>query len=683
MPHLRRVAGAALVLAAYLPSHYLLDVERTGPAGSSVRAAAEAAWVLGLSGSLIVLTFAWLLARMVPYDADRFDPVERLASLAAGPGRLAFATALGAVAFVEAAIVSSVVHHRSPTSVDGMAQLFHAAALTGGRLTIPLDGSASAWIIQNGLATGGGWVSVYPPGHTVLLAAGLAVGAAWLVGPVLLGLATAAFTWAADALLGPRTGRLAGILLCLSPFWLLLGATPANHVAAACGLALVLAAGVRARQALDAVEELRWMVGTGAAMGLAVASRPWTGLLCSTAILTSLWWPSKGQIVGPAGVPDGRRTIGRRAAALCLGGAPFALLLFAWNSTLFGSPFRLGYTAAFGPAHGLGFHDDPWGNAYGVVEAVAFTGSDLLLLGVRLLEGPLPALALIGFALVVTPWKRASRVFGAWAGAGMLAGFLYWHHGVHFGPRMMYETIPAWVALFAAAAAALLRADGLSPSATTARFYRWAVLVTLLGGVAFAPTAFRAAAGAGNAGSVPPVGPEPALVFVHGSWSSRLAARLAGSGMRRDSIETALRRNDICSVDRYTRWRRDGRAGPPPSLDLTPRSGTPTQLEIRELSPGNRVRIDPAISPDAACRREAAADRFGSLELEFFAWRYPPLVGRPVVAARDQGPAGNLAVLDALGRRAHVLVDGEPPVLLEYAEGMELLWGGAAGAAGR
>lgn len=673
MPPMRRVAGAALLLAAFLPSHLLLDIQRTGPAGSSARAAAEAAWVLGLSGSLIVLTFAWLLARMVPYDPARFDPVEGLARLAVKPGRRAFAAALAAVSFVEAAFVSDVVHDRSPTSVDELAQLLHAAALTGGRLTIPVDGSASAWVIQNGLMTQGGWASIYPPGHTVLLAAGLAAGAAWLVGPVLLGVATGAFTWAADMLLGSRTGRLAGMLLCLSPFWLLLGATSSNHVAAACGLTLVLAGGVRARESFDAgAGGLAWVVGTGAAMGFAVASRPWTGLLCSTAILAGLWWRSSGVTTWPG-----------RIGALCLGGTPFALLVFAWNGALFESPFRLGYTAAFGPAHGIGFHDDPWGNAYGVLEALAYTGSDLLLLGVRLLESPLPALALIGFALVVGPMKGASRVFGAWAGAGVLAAFLYWHHGIHFGPRMLFETLPAWTALFAIAAALLLRGAWLVPAATAARFYRWVVLVTVVGGVAFAPTAFRAAARGERAGTIPPTGGEPALVFVHGSWSSRLAARLAGDGMRRDSIETALRRNDICSVDRYARWRLAGGAGQAPSLDLVPRPGTPATLQIRELSPGNRVRIDPSLSPDAACRREATADRFGSLELEFFAWRYPRLEGRPVVAARDQGPAANLPALQTSGRIAYVLVDGQPPVLLDYAEGMELLWGGAAGASGR
>ena len=679
MPLLRRVTGAALLVAAYLPFHRLLEVERTGPAGRSVRSAAEAAWVLGLSGALMVFTFAGLLARMVPYDAERPDPVEGLAALIAKPARPVFAFALGGVAFLAAATVARTIHGGGPTSVDEMAQLFHAVAVAGGPLTIPVATSPAAWIIQNGIETGGGWASIYPPGHTALLATGLAVGAGWLVGPLLLGVATAAFAWAADVLLGSRTGRLAGILLCVSPFWLLMGATPANHVSAGCALALVLAAGVQVRRADGRADHqggrppggrgrpLPWLAVTGGAVGLAVSARPWTGLLCSAAILAALW----------VGRPRVRI---REVAAFGLGGLPFAVIFLWWNSALFGSPTAVGYTAAFGPAHGLGFHDDPWGNAYGPVEALAYTGSDLLLLGVRLLESPLPALALIGFALIVVPWNKETRVFWAWAGAGVAAAFLYWHHGIHFGPRMLYEIVPAWVALFAAAAAALLRADGLTPSSTTARFYRWTVVVTVLGGLAFAPTALTVTRSSAHA-SITPTPSEPALVFIHGSWSSRLASRLAGDGMRRDSIETALRRNDICAVDRYTRWRLTGRAGPPPALDLVPRPGTPTLLEVRELSPGNRVRVDPSRAPDAACRREAASDRFGTLELEFFAWRYPPLADRAVVAARDLGPAGNLPALTTFDGRAFVLIDGEPATLLDYAEGMELLWGGAAGQA--
>ena len=438
----------------------------------------------------------------------------------------------------------------------------------------------------------------------------------------------------------------------------------------------MLLCGLRARRG-----GVAWAVAAGAAVGFAIAARPWTGLLCSAAILATLWLPTQGP---GTEADEAKSPLLPRLTGLVIGGAPFALLVLAWNATLFGSPLRLGYSAAFGPAHGLGFHPDPWGNLYGPVEALGYTGADLLLLGIRLFEGPLPALGLIGVALLVASLRRGIAVFAAWAAAGVLATATYWHHGIHFGPRMFFETVPGWVAVFAASAAALFSYDARGTSTTSGRFFRWTVLVTVVGAAALAPTALRSVA----AGPEPPALPTPptaeAAVFVHGSWASRIAARLAATGMRRDSIETALRRNDICAVDRYARWRQDREgASTAPPLDFESLPGTPPTLEMAELSPGNRVRVDPRLAFDARCRREAGADRFGVLELEHLAWRYPPLEGRTVVVARDLGPAGNLPTLQALDRPAYLLLAGEETVLMEYARGMELLWGGAAGEAGR
>ncbi len=106
-------------------------------------------------------------------------------------------------------------------------------------------------------------------------------------------------------------------------------------------------------------------------------------------------------------------------------------------------------------------------------------------------------------------------------------------------------------------------------------------------------------------------------------------------------------------------------------------------MESLELSSGNFVRIRPGASPDATCLREARADRLGVLELEFLAWRFPPLDGVPLIVARDLGPVGNFAVLNTIARPAYLYIDTglvDGPLLLGYTEGMELLWGGAAGA---
>jgi hypothetical protein len=219
------------------------------------------------------------------------------------------------------------------------------------------------------------------------------------------------------------------------------------------------------------------------------------------------------------------------------------------------------------------------------------------------------------------------------------------------------------------------------------RTVAWAGTLSLLAG-AFLVTgtvaANRPTPGAVEAARLPTPPSRRALVFVHGSWSSRVAARLAAAGMRRDSIETALRRNALCAVDRYARWREDPSGGPP-ALDVEPLPGVPVRLEPRLLSPGNVALVDTLSAADAACRREAAADRLGVFELEPLLWRAPPLEGEELVVARDLGPEANAAVRAAFpAHDAWMLVAGPEngaARVTSYEEGVALLWG-ASGTAG-
>jgi hypothetical protein len=318
-----------------------------------------------------------------------------------------------------------------------------------------------------------------------------------------------------------------------------------------------------------------------------------------------------------------------------------------------------------------------------MLEALAYTGSDVAHLGATLLETPLPATAVVGLALLLVP--RLGAGLGpllAWAVAGVAANALYWHHGIHLGPRMLHETAPAWAALWVVGAAALGGATSPLPRAGR-RGVAWAALLSLAAAAALAP-----ARAVGYRAEEAPPGPvqaegSPAVVFAHGSWASRVSARLAAAGMRRDSVETALRRNDLCAVDAYVRWREGGAAGGAPHLDLRPLPGPAPDLRPQLLSEGNVALLRPGAPRDAACLREAASDRVGTVELEPLAWRHPPVPGAGVVVARDLGPAANARTLLAFpGATPWVLVDGgggAPWRVLPYAEGMELLWGGAAG----
>lgn len=670
--------GAGLLAAAYLPAYRLLDPAVTGLAGTATRQVGAAAWAGGLWGTVLLVGLSLVLARWLP-TADVLAAVRPTADRLARMDARRFAALCAFVAFGLSLTVALVVLRGLPSSVDEMVQLLHARTLLGRHLALPLPDPAAAWMVQNSLMTPSGWASIYPPMHTLVLALGLAVGAPWLVGPVMTAGGAALVAASFDRLLPARraVARVAALLCAVSPFLLFLGGSELSHTTAGAMAALTLWAALRARDGSP-----WWALLTGVAVGAFVSARPWTGIAVSVALLTAVWLPEARRR------PHGARWLAARAAATLVGGVPFAVLLLGWNRTLFGGPFVLGYTAAYGPAHDLGLHRDPWGNAYGLRQAVAYTGVDLSVLGGILLESPLPAMAVVGGGLLVaSALDEGERVLVAWAMAGVAANFVYWHHGIHMGPRLLFETGAAWVGLWVSGLLHLARGPG---GAVARRTVGWAAALCLASAPILATgraMAYRPGPDVVAASRLPDPAVRPALVFVHGSWSSRSAARLVAAGMRRDSVETALRRNDACRVDAYARWRAGDLAGPPPTLDLRPRPGPAPGLVPMELSPGNRVLIRPGAPVEPECAREAHSDRLGTLELEPLLWQAPPLPGRGLVVARDLGPdADARAWASFAGYHAYVEVDGgpgRPPHLLEFRQGMELLWGTGTATGGR
>lgn len=708
-----RVLGAVLVGTAFLPLHRLLDPARAGPAAASTRAQLDAVLAQAWTGTAAVLAIAALVVvlvglRMRSLRADGsgdgseasppFHPHPWETATARGLTGVSERAWIAGCAILAGGITAAVSRWLlggRPTLADEVIQLRHARLLAAGRLADPWPLDAAFRNSVNGVWTPEGWTSIYPPGHTALLAAATRLGAVEWLGPLLTAI-TVGFTAALVLRLlpeRPTTARVAAVAVALSPFVWGIGAGFLSHAGAACAVSVALWSAVRARDGGTG-----WALLTGAAAGWAVASRPWTGLVLAVALPLGVWVarvvrerrslpPLRlHRLDDPPPPPRfGPRDVLLRAGAAAAGGAPFAVLLAWWNTRLFGSPLRFGYTAAFGPAHGLGFHRDPWGNSYGITEAVAYTGSDVALLGLHLFETPVPAVAAVGAWLLLRgrPFP-GSGLFLAWALAAVAANVAYWHHGIHFGPRMLYEAGPAWIVLTVLAAVGLGLPRGTlgapTPDEAAAPAPPWAV-------VAVARVATVVALGWGLALGLPPrlgswalpplddlpdPGPGPSLVFVHGSWAGREAARLEATGMRRDSVETALRRNDLCRVHAYASARRIG--APLPPLDLEPAPGSPSTLAAVELSEGNRARIDPAAAWPSECVREARSDREGTVELAPVLARVPWTGDDgPVVWVRDLGPAENRAALEAFPDRApRVWVAGG---LESYDEAMDRLWG--------
>jgi hypothetical protein len=677
----RRAAALCVVALSALPLHKLLTPGRTGPWGAQAIEHAEISWGVTLWGSIVVgliAVLAGVLTRRPREGAEEAPPRAALAlawleGRLGSPSRRTFSLAVGTAAGLLAAAVTLGVQRRLLTNVDEMTALIHARYLANGHLAGILPGSPEAWLVPNMLIVDRGWVSQYPPGHLLVLAAFVLTGAWWLTGPALFAVMVCFSAASFDRLLAPedRTlGRAAAILLTLSPFSLLLASGALSHLTAGAAGALALYCALR----VPARERSRWPVAAGAAVGLMVLARPWTGLLLGPALTLGVWWARGGKALSL-----------RSLLPWVLGGVPFALVLFSYDRALFGSPFTLGYEVLYGPAHRLGFHADPWSFPYGARESVGYSSSDLLEFGATLLDTPV-SITLIGglYLLVAGALTAGTAVVAAWALLPVFGNALYWFHQ----PRMLFESGPAWILLAVLAVATLYRRVGPRLRTATA----WAAATTLLiGAVGFVPARFRSQGWSDETLSritVPEDAADGALVFVHASWNERVAALLQASGMRNDSIQAVLRRNDACALHEYAVARSAGT--PPtdlPAIDLVQSSERPAGLaSVR--APGDAVLLQTRGTVwSESCARQVLADRFGAVALAPLLWQgdLPGLEsGRPLFV-RDYGPTKNEALLaDFPSRPALVFTyaaeDGSPR-LLSYDAGMRLLWGPEEGAA--
>lgn len=710
---LQRIAGALIALLAVVPLYRLIRVDRSGPWGESTVAEAARGYDVSLWGSVLVLGVAvvagmWSRRRAqgaedatargaygVQTGEDPGGP-EALRAAAAFIARLPivpFALACGAVATSLAALIAHRVFLRLLTNVDEMTSIIHARYLAAGMWGGPVDGAAEAWLLPNMLVVDQGWISQYPPGHLLLMAALERLGAPWLLGPVLLGLMVVFACLAAHRFLHSRPieVRVGSVLLTLSPFLLLLGGGALSHLSAGAAIAAAAYFGVRARDG-----RALWAVGAGIATGVAVVSRPWTGLTLAPVLVVGPWLYQAILARREAERRRGDRALVARVAWWILGGMPFAVLIAWTNLQLFGNPLQLGYEVLYGPAHQLGFHLDPWGYPYGVREAIAYTSADLVRFGTALLDTPLPLTLVVAATLMFSgPLPPGARVLALWALIPVAANAFYWFHQ----PRMLFEAAPGWIYLGVVGIGLALRSvrPGIRAATLTA-----VTASLIVGAWAFVPLRF-----AGHTWSdetlariTPPVveGDALALVFVHASWHERVAGRFQASGMRNDSLQAVVRRNDMCAIDRYARLR-NGEAvadyGTPldATLDETQTSELRSGLTPVATPGGVRVPRLEGAEWTAECERELVADRFGAVSLAPLIWQgaLPGLddtdadPARRSMFVRDYGPERNRTLLQRFpDREPWVFTATGPdsaPRLVPYDEGMRVLWGAGGAAA--
>jgi hypothetical protein len=687
----RRLLGGALFVVSFVPIFRILDSEDDNFRRTSVEVA-EATLAYIQTAALTAVLIGVVLAFLVP-RARILPSARRMGDVVASVPATRWATGVALLAFLLATVANRWLFQGLFTNVDEIASFIHARYIAAGSLAGVLPSSAEAWLIPNMLTVTAGWVSQFPPSHLALMAGFVAVGVPTLLGPVLFGLLAGLAALSLPRILPdhPSAGRLAGLLVAMSPFLVFLGAGGLSHVSAGAFVWLALYAALRARDG-----SWRWSVLAGAAIGVAVCSRPWIGVLLGTVATLGVWLPRvRGAHSEGGSMP---RWLLQRCAGTVVGGAPFAVALGWYNHQLFGSPRALGYLAAFGERHRLGFHTDPWGNHYTPLDAIGFTSTDLIAFGTQLLETPIPVGVAVGlWLLLARSVPRGAGFLLAFALVPVLGNGLYWFHTT----RMLYEAAPAWLALACLSLAPLLSPadddperesppDGgsksrrrLEPGSIALWSAVTAVLMAAVIGVPDRVSSYAWDDDLLTRLTVPDLPADaPALVFVHTSWNERLSARLQGSaGMRQDSVISALRRNTNCALHRYTIARAAGASDGLPEVDLLQVPGAPSDIVRPRAPEGTTLRTREGERFDPECARELRADRFGAVSLAPLLWQgdLPGLERGAPLFVRDFGPERNQPVLRAFpGRTPWAFVprtDGGPPEVVPYDEAMLVLWG--------
>lgn len=396
------------------------------------------------------------------------------------PGRLltapsprAFAAAAFVVALGSGIWAHFAVQKGVPDVPDEVSYLHQARGFADGFLAPPSPPLPEFHYVSWGVHDGGRWYSVFPPGYGLLLAAGVKIGAPFLINPLLGALLALVLFALARDLFGDGVAARASVIVYLASWFRLMHAGSfMSHPTAALFTALAVLGAVRARRSA------LWAVAAGASLAALAATRPLNAAITAAVVAIVLL----------------ARAPWRRWLLALAGLAPLAVAYAAYNQALTGSAtlppqqrymelkeerkdcFRLGFgpgvgqcpitqNTNFGPQ---GFQPrNAWDNTLRRADAYFAFGFGF---------GPLALLVAAGALAGI---RRAPRRRALAAGFALLsvgAYGLFFYHGVAYGPRFYYETFP-FLALLAGCAVADVQLWLRSTAARAALAGAWIALL--------------------------------------------------------------------------------------------------------------------------------------------------------------------------------------------------------------
>ncbi|HYC53276.1 MAG TPA: hypothetical protein VEB19_19385 [Gemmatimonadaceae bacterium] len=626
-----RVCAAVLAVLGILPLANMLG------AGTGVPWYRVAVLEWFLRGALVASVAAIVAAA----SGARIDMwCARVGVLLLRPSARRFGLAAAAVTATVASLLSWYCFNGSPFTSDEMAQQWHARILVSGRFWAVAEPAREFFNTAPVLDRDGKWFSQYPFGGPAFIAPGLLIGAAWLVNPLLLGIATYALYAFLRRAFTEHLARTTILLFGISPMVLIMGASQMNHVPALMLTCIALAALAR----WDASGARRDAAIVGAAVGILATVRPLDAALV-------------GLVIGVFQLRAAWKTRGRWASLgiqLAVGAVPVTILLLV-NAQTTGSPLLFGYDALNGPEHRLGFHIDPNGEMHTPMRGLMYASGYVLRLSRYLLEWPLPGMLLVVLGMLATLHAGRWEVLLASLALAFVAAYAaYWFDGFFSGPRFLFAAVPAFLLFAGRALTSIDRIERQRLRRTALVAVQLCVLLTWAG-----PDGISSARGRVRlyhdqrtklktdvASQIDRAGITNALVFVNEGWRGRLLARLRVLGASQFRAERVVNSVDACALGEAL----DDAARLPATarselLELVVRRARAhgNAVLVADLPADQAVAIAPGSRPSSNCLAQLRMDTAGTIP-------YPPFLplhhvdadGRlsgDVIFARDLGAA--------------------------------------------
>lgn len=562
----------------------------------------------------------------------------------------AFGVVAAVVAAVGAAFLSRYCFAGQPFTTDEMAQQWHARILLSGHLFAVPEASREFFNTAPVFDRDGRWFSQYPIGGPAIVAAGMAFNLAWLVNPLLLGFTVWNLYRFLALAFDELTARVTTLLFVLSPMVLIMAASQMTHVPALAFTTLALAALARWDRATEGRAQAREAVVIGLATGIVALIRPLDAAVVAAAI-------GVFQIARLSKEPARASSLAWQVLAAVV---PVVLLLWV-NARTTGHPLLFGYDALNGPAHRLGFHEDPTGEMHTPRRGLTYVSGYLMRLSRYLFEWPIPGMLFVAAGLLTVRRPTRWDVLLAGLATAMTAVYgAYWFDGFFAGPRFLFTALPAFV-YFAARAPQLITASTRLPAVR-----RVALLVVPLcilwawigpNGVSSAHGRValyrdqRTKLKTDIDGQIARVGLTNALVFVNEGWRGRLQARLRVLGLSQFRADRVLNTLDACALqtaldmESMSDGNGDNHEAAGERVLASARAAGKARLEPG-LQGDRAIALVPGKPPTARCIREFLRDSAGTMTYPLFLAHQPVgpdgHVGGNVIFARDLGEQNEL-----------------------------------------